>query len=122
MTKNDKVGGKYRVKIMPTAQQDLREAIQYIAKDSPGNARKFAKEVRERINNVLGNSPNSCLPPRGYPFLADQGYKRFSAHTNYSALGVWNGQVIEVHRILHNKRNWMIVMGGKSQSTDEEEV
>ncbi|VBB08584.1 pare toxin of type ii toxin-antitoxin system parde [Lucifera butyrica] len=103
---------KYQVKIVPTAKKDLRDAAMYIAQDSPANARKFVADVKARINNVLANSPNICLPPRAYPFLAEQGYLRFSVHTNYSALWVWNGSVIEIHRILHNKRNWTIIMGG----------
>lgn len=104
--------GKFLVKIMPIAQKDLKDAVKYISKDSPENARRFLFDVRAKINNVLANSPQICLPPRAYPFLAEQGYKRLSVHTNYSVLWVWNGQVIEVHRILHNKRNWTLIMGG----------
>ncbi|SDD73713.1 type II toxin-antitoxin system RelE/ParE family toxin [Sporomusa acidovorans] len=103
---------KYQVKIVPTAKKDLRDAAMYVAQNSPANARKFVADVRARINDVLVNSPNICLPPRAYPFLAEQGYFRFSVHTNYSALWVWNGSVIEIHRILHNKRNWTLIMGG----------
>jgi plasmid stabilization system protein ParE len=103
---------KYQVKIVPTAKKDLRDAAMYIAQNSPANARKFVADVKARINNVLANSPTICLPPRAYPFLAEQGYLRFSVHTNYSALWIWNGPVIEIHRILHNKRNWTIIMGG----------
>ena len=112
----NKTQGKFQVKIMPMAQKDLREAVKYIAKDSPNNALKFTTEVRAKINNVLANSPQICLPPRAYPFLAEQGYKRLSVHTNYSVLWVWNGQVIEVHRIIHNKRNWTLIMGGANDS------
>ena len=119
MTKKTPI--KYQVKILPSAQKDLRDAARYIARDSPANALKFTAEVKARINNVLSNSPQICLPPRSYPFLAAQGYKRFSVHTNYSALWVWNGQVIEIHRILHNRRDWSLVMGGKPTGQAEEE-
>ncbi|WP_371380407.1 type II toxin-antitoxin system RelE/ParE family toxin [Sporomusa aerivorans] len=115
-----KPSGKYQVKIVPTAQKDLRDAALYIAQDSPANARKFVADVRARINNVLANSPNICLPPRAYPFLAEQRYLRFSVHTNYSALWVWNGPVIEIHRILHNKRNWTLIMGGPEDMEETE--
>ena len=64
-----KQNGKYQVKIVPTAQKDLRDAALYIAQDSPVNARKFVADIRARLNNVLANSPNICLPPRAYPFL-----------------------------------------------------
>lgn len=115
-----KQNGKYQVKIVPTAKKDLRDAAMYIAQDSPANARKFVADIRARLNNVLANSPNICLPPRAYPFLAEQGYLRFSVHTNYSALWVWNGPVIEIHRILHNKRNWTLIMGGLEDMEEAE--
>lgn len=111
--------GKYQVKILPITQKDLRDAALYIAKDSPVNARKFIADIKTKINNVLANSPQICLPPRAYPFLAEQGYTRFSVHTNYSALWVWNGQVIEIHRIVHNKRNWNLVLGGIIEEDSE---
>lgn len=107
-----KQNGKYQVKIVPTAWKDLRDAAMYIAQDSSANARKFVADVKARINNVLANSPNICLPPRAYPFLAEQGYLRFSVHANYSALWVWRGSIIEIHRILHNKRNWALIISG----------
>ncbi|CVK19020.1 hypothetical protein SPSPH_001320 [Sporomusa sphaeroides DSM 2875] len=107
-----KQSGKYQVKIVPTARKDLRDAAMYIAQDSSANARKFVADVKARINNVLANSPNICLPPRAYPFLAEQGYLRFSVHANYSALWVWRGSIIEIHRILHNKRNWALIISG----------
>ncbi|HMM21465.1 MAG TPA: type II toxin-antitoxin system RelE/ParE family toxin [Selenomonadales bacterium] len=115
-----KQNGKYQVKIVPTAKKDLRDAAMYIAQDSPANARKFVADIRARLNNVLANSPNICLPPRAYPFLAEQGYLRFSVQTNYSALWVWNGPVIEIHRILHNKRNWTLIMGGPEDMEEAE--
>jgi len=117
MTNN--VQAKFQVKIMPTAQKDLRKAMEYIAHDNPNNALKFVSDVRTKINNVLANSPQICLPPRAYPLLAEQGYKRLSVHINYSVLWLWNGDVIEVQRILHNKRNWTLIIGGSNDTSDE---
>ncbi|TWH49033.1 hypothetical protein Salpa_5232 [Sporomusa sp. KB1] len=43
-----KQSGKYQVKIVPTAQKDLRDAAMYIAQDSSANARKFVADVKAR--------------------------------------------------------------------------
>jgi len=105
---------KYQVIIMPTAIKNLKEAVRYIAKDSPANAKKFALEVRNKIHKVLKSNPNICTYPRYYPLLVTQGYKRLPVHTNYTALFVIIGQIVEVHHILHNKRDWNVVVRGKA--------
>ena len=121
MTTDETLGKRYRVRILPTAQQDLREAAKYIAKDNPAAAKKFVADIRARINNVLAVTPNICTPHPAYPFLADLGFKRFSVHVNWSALWKWKGQVIEIHRILHQRRNWSLIMGGPVDEEDTEE-
>ena len=106
---------KYLVKIMPTAITELKEAVRYIAKDNPLNAQRFAMEVRTKINKSLVNNPTVFKGPHQYPLLIAAGYRKISCHTNYTALYVIIGQVVEVHHIIHNKRNWTLIVGGNKE-------
>lgn len=106
--------GKYQVKIAPSAVKDLKEIVRYIAKENPINAQHFATEIRNKINTALGNNPHIYPPPIPYPVLGAVGYRRLVVHKNYSILFVIIGQIVEVRHILHNKREWNIIVGGKS--------
>ena len=60
---------EYLVKWASIAQQDLKQIIDYIALDSPGNALQILKKIRQSA------SPLYSFPERGriVPELQDQG-------------------------------------------------
>ncbi|MEM5794917.1 MAG: type II toxin-antitoxin system RelE/ParE family toxin [Bacillota bacterium] len=106
--------GEYQVKIAPSAVKELMEIVRYIAKENPANAHNFVTEVRNKINKSLSNNPHISPPPIPYPVLGVAGYRRLVVHKNYSVLFVIIGQTVEVRHILHNKRQWNVIVGGKS--------
>ena len=60
---------KYRVKWAAVAQSDLKQIIDYIAIDSPGNALKILKTLKQKASSLY------TLPERGriVPELQGQG-------------------------------------------------
>ena len=59
----------YEVKWAVVAENDLRSIIEYIAKDSPGNAGQILKKIKQKASTLKN------LPERGriVPELQDQG-------------------------------------------------
>jgi plasmid stabilization system protein ParE len=60
---------KYYVKWASVAQRDLKQIIDHIAIDNPGNALQLLKTIKQRASNLYS------LPERGriVPELQDQG-------------------------------------------------
>ncbi len=60
---------KYQVEWAEVAEHDLKQIIDYIAVDSPGNALPILKKIRQKVSNLY------ALPERGriVPELQDQG-------------------------------------------------
>jgi toxin ParE1/3/4 len=60
---------KYHVKWAAIAQSDLKQIIDYIGVDSPGNALQILKKIRKKASGLY------TLPDRGriVPELKDQG-------------------------------------------------
>jgi len=65
-------------------------------------------EYRVKIAPIAAKEPL----PKHYPVLGTAGYRRLVVHKNYSVLFVIIGQTVEVRHILHNKREWNIVVDG----------
>lgn len=111
--------GDYQVKIAPSAAKDLKEIIRYIARENPINAQNFASTIKNKILKVLSTTPEIYPPLRQYPALGAAGYRRLTVHKNYSVLFLVIGQTVEVRHILHNKRDWNIIVGGISANSPE---
>lgn len=60
---------KYQVTWAAAAQNDLRQIIEYIAVDSPGNAQQILRKIRQKASDLY------TTPERGriVPELKDQG-------------------------------------------------
>ena len=60
---------KYHVKWAAIAQRDLKQIMDHIAIDSPGNALQILKKIKQKASNLY------TLPERGriVPELQDQG-------------------------------------------------
>lgn len=60
---------KYQVSWAAAAQDDLRQIIDYIAIDSPGNAAQILKRIKQKVSGLY------AMPDRGriVPELKEQG-------------------------------------------------
>lgn len=64
---------EYKVVWAKSAENDLREIIQFISAENPGNALKILKKIKETASNLY------TLPERGriVPELQDQGISQY---------------------------------------------
>ena len=60
---------KYQVAWAAVAQRDIKQIIDYIAIDSPGNTSRILKEIRQKVSDLYS------MPDRGriVPELKEQG-------------------------------------------------
>jgi addiction module RelE/StbE family toxin len=64
---------KYQVVWAKAAENDLKEIIEFISAESPGNALKILKNIKEKASNLY------TIPERGrvVPELQDQGISQY---------------------------------------------
>jgi toxin ParE1/3/4 len=64
---------KYQVAWAAVAQRDLKPIIDYIAIDSPGNARQLLKTIKQKVSGIY------AMPDRGriVPELKEQGINTY---------------------------------------------
>jgi addiction module RelE/StbE family toxin len=64
---------KYQVVWAKAAENDLKEIIEFISAENPGNALKILKNIKEKASNLY------TLPERGrvVPELQDQGISQY---------------------------------------------
>lgn len=64
---------KYQVVWAKAAENDLKEIIEFISAENPGNALKLLKKIKEKASNLY------TLPERGrvVPELQDQGISQY---------------------------------------------
>ena len=94
--------GKYTLKYLPSAQEDLLSILEFIARDNPDRAVLFIYKLDNRISQLekqplLGRIPrNVKLREYGYRVLIIESYLVFY---------VIRGKIIEIHRVIHGSRN-----------------
>ncbi len=83
----------------PIAEADLDNIIDYIAQDSPANAKKFGKELRDKTKQ-LAEFP--CTGRSGRPGLPDW-LRELVAHKNYIIFYrvLDESRTVEVLRVKH---------------------
>lgn len=96
------MAGKYKLRYLPIAQDDLISIFDFIAKDSPDRALAFLEKLDKRIG-MLEQQPLLGRVPR-YQKLKEYGY-RVLIIESYLAFYVVRNKVIEVHRVIHGSRN-----------------
>lgn len=89
----------YSVIWRPTAEADLGTIVDYIAQDSPANAKKFGKELRDKAN-MLAEFPDAGHS--GRPGLPDW-LRELVVHKNYIVFYrvLDESSTVEVLRIRH---------------------
>ena len=97
----------YKVKIYPTAKQDLEEVIGYLNTLSPDAASKYYDLLVEEIAS-LSKMPERCPKPKDLA-LAVKGY-RYLIVKNYLVFYVIIGDTVQIRRILYARRDYSALL------------
>jgi len=98
---------RYEVKIYPTAQQDLREIVDYLNTLSPSAALRYYDKLTQEIAS-LSTMPERCPRPRDLA-LAAKGY-RYLIVENYLIFYVVSGGTVQIRRILYGRRDYRALL------------
>lgn len=95
--------GEYKVKILPAAQEDMAEIVEYLNTLSPQAALRYYNLLVEKIKS-LSDMPERCLKPRDAQLrLRDY---RFLTIENYLVFFVIIGDTVQIRRILYGRRQY----------------
>ena len=97
----------YKIKIFPTAKQDLEEVIGYLNTRSPDAASKYYDLLVEEISS-LSKMPERCPKPKDLA-LAVKGY-RYLIVKNYLVFYVIIGDTVQIRRILYARRDYRVLL------------
>lgn len=98
---------RYKVKIYPSAQQDLRDIVGYLNTLSPSAALRYYDKLTEEIAS-LSTMPERCPRPRDLA-LAAKGY-RYLTVENYLIFYVVSGGTVQIRRILYGRRDYRALL------------
>jgi toxin ParE1/3/4 len=96
------MSGKYTVRYLPVAEDDLVSIYDWIAGDSPARAAVFTEKLDKQIG-ALSSNPHLGRVPK-HEKLAGYGY-RVLVIESYLVFYVIRGRTIEVHRVVHGSRH-----------------
>ena len=94
--------GKYAIKYLPVAVDDLISIFDWIAQDSPARAAGFVDALDKRVGTLtvhpfIGRIPREeKLQKFGYRVLTIESYLVFY---------LVRGRTVEIHRVIHGSRN-----------------
>lgn len=97
----------YKIKIFPTAKQDLEEVIGYLNTLSPDAASKYYDLLVGEIAS-LSKMPERCPKPKDLA-LAAKGY-RYLIVKNYLVFYVVIGDTVQIRRILYARRDYRALL------------
>lgn len=95
--------GKYKLRIFPVAQNDLREIVEYLNTLSPAVAVSYYDLLVEQIG-TLADMPERCPLARDVQ-LRLRGYRALLVK-NYFVFYVVNSNTVEIRRILYARRQY----------------
>lgn len=98
---------RYKVKIYPSAQQDLRDIVDYLNTLSPSAALRYYDKLTEEIAS-LSTMPERCPRTRDLA-LAAKGY-RYLIVENYLIFYVVSGGTVQIRRILYGRRDYRALL------------
>lgn len=97
----------YKVKIYPTAKQDLLEIIDYLNTLSREAALRYYDLLTEEIAS-LSTMPERYPRPKDLA-LAAKGY-RYLVVKNYLVFYVVSGDTVQIRRILYGRRDYLSLL------------
>ncbi len=98
---------RYKVKIYPSAQRDLRDIADYLNTLSPSAALRYYDKLTEETAG-LSTMPERCPKPRNLA-LAAKGY-RYLIVENYLIFYVVSGGTVQIRRILYGRRDYRALL------------
>ncbi len=97
--------GKYNIKILPIAQDDLKSIIAYIRLDDPDAAISMYEKIRSVLSSLM-DYPLMGAVPRDRK-IAEQGYRMIVVEPYLIFYIVITGDnTVEIHRVIHGMRNY----------------
>ena len=97
----------YKIKIFPTAKQDMEDVIAYLNTLSPDAALRYYDLLVNEIAS-LAKMPERCPRPKDLA-LAAKGY-RYLIVKNYLVFYVVAGDTVQIRRILYARRNYQALL------------
>ena len=94
---------RFSVRLLSVAEEDLSEAITFIAADNPAAAMALADTIEKSLGDLAGHPHMGRVPDD--PNLMQMGY-RYLVVENYLVFYVIETRVVMIHRILHGARNY----------------
>ena len=94
---------RYKIKIFPAAQNDLRDIVAYLNTLSPDAAIRYFDLILEKAES-LTSAPERC-PMAKDTQLRLRGYRTLLVK-NYILFYVVNGDTVEIRRILYARRQY----------------
>ncbi|MHB8063551.1 MAG: type II toxin-antitoxin system RelE/ParE family toxin [Ruminiclostridium sp.] len=94
---------KFKIKIFPSAQKDLRDIVDYINSLSPQAAIKYYELIVEKVGSIA-DMPERC-PLAKDTQLRLRGYRTLHVK-NYIVFYVLKSDVVEIRRILYARRQY----------------
>ena len=98
---------KYKVLILPAAKRDLQDIIDYINEQTSFDDIKLYDEIVEHVAS-LAEFPFR-YPLMKNPVLRAKGYRVLAVH-RYLVFYVVMGDVVQIRRILHGKRQYEFLL------------
>ena len=98
---------KHKIIYLPIAQQDLIEIFDYIREDNPSAAATFIDKIDKSISK-LELFPQLGVVPKD-DRLEFLGY-RMLVIDNYLVFYVFNGNIVEIRRIIHGSRRYSFLL------------
>ncbi len=98
----------YKVRIYPTAQQDLAEIVEYLNTLSADAALRYYDMLVDEIAS-LSTMPERCPHPRDLALTA-KGY-RYLIVKDYLVFYMVVGDTVQIHRILYGRRDYRSILG-----------
>lgn len=95
--------GATKVTLLPAAEDDLTEIIDYVIKDKPSAALELLERFQKNFDLLKENPLLGKVAQEKH--LAQLGY-RYLIVVNYLIFYVNEGSVVEIHRILHSARDY----------------
>ena len=99
---------EYKIKIYPTAEQDLVEIVDYLNTLSTDVALKYYDMLVNEIAS-LSSLPERCPHPKDLALTA-KGY-RYLIVKDYLVFYMVVGNTVQIHRILYGRRDYLSILG-----------
>jgi toxin ParE1/3/4 len=97
--------GKYKIKILQVAQDDMKSIIAYIRLDDPGAAVRMYEQIKSAIGNLM-DYPLMGAVPRDKK-ITEQGYRMIVVEPFLIFyIVISDDKTVEIHRVIHGMRDF----------------